>query len=69
MLVSEGHAGTRTILNRMAYADIRVLVMFRSELLLRPMSGSVALLQLGSVRMSVAHVSTGGHQKHAVLSC
>ena len=54
MLVSEGHAASRTILTRMAYAATRVLVMFRSELLLRPMSGSVVLLKLGSVRMSMS---------------
>ena len=37
----------------------RVIVTSRSKLLLRAISGSMILLQLESVMVSVAHVSTG----------
>lgn len=52
MLVSEGDAATGNILIWVASAATRA--MSRSKLLLRFMFGSVVLLQLGSVLMSMA---------------
>ena len=45
------------------------VVQFRPKLLPRAsISGSMVLLQLGSVMVPIAYVSTGGHWNHAVLS-
>lgn len=53
ILVSKGHAD----LNR-GHDDIQI------RLLPRAMSGSVLLLWLGSVLMSLTHVTTGVHKIH-----
>lgn len=45
-------------------AATRAIEMFRPELLPRTMSGSIFLLQLRSMLMSVACVATGGHRNH-----
>ena len=50
MLVSEGHAAAEAILILVAW----------SQLLLRAISGSMVLQQLGLVLMSMVHVTTEG---------
>lgn len=50
----------------MAHAAIRAMVTSRSELLLpRAVSESMLLLQLGSVVVSEAQITTGGHRSDA----
>lgn len=65
MLVFKGLAVTEAIRiwETCAAAD-RAIVMFRPELLPRIMSGSIFLLQLRSMLMSMACVATEGHRNH-----
>lgn len=56
------HVGVQGSWCHQGYGDIH------TELLSSAMSGSVALLKLESVMMSITHVSTGDHCKHAVLA-
>ena len=60
MLVSMGHAATRAILIWMTCTVTEAMVMSRPKLQLRAVSGSMILLQLGSMLMSVVYVITGG---------
>ena len=64
MTVSGGYAITRTILIWVACAVTRAMETSRLELLLRAMSGSMALQQLGFLMISMARVSTEGHKNH-----
>lgn len=67
MLVPGGHVASGAVLIWVACADTGALVASEPELLLGSMSGSVVLQRLGSVVMSMVHVSTGGHWNNAVL--
>lgn len=53
------HAASGAVLIWVACADTGALVASEPELLLGSVSGSVVLQQLGSVVMSMVHVSTG----------
>lgn len=64
MTVSGGYATTRTILIWEACAVTRATETSRLELLLRAMSGSMALQQLGFLMISMVRVSTEGHKNH-----
>ena len=59
MLVTEDHASTRAILIWTAGSAPGAMVTSRHKLLLRAMSGSVVLLQLGSVVLSMAVLALG----------
>lgn len=61
MLVTEGHAATMSMLIWVTCTAIVVVVRSRPGMLLRAMSGSTVLLELGSVLMSEAHDATKGH--------
>lgn len=60
MVVFETHAATGALLIWVIRAATGVMVIPRTELLPRAMSKFMVLLQLGSILMPVAHVSTGG---------
>ena len=64
MLVSESGAATRTILIWVTYAATEAVVTSRPDLLQTAISGLVFLLQLGSVLMSMAQVTTRGQKNH-----
>lgn len=61
MLVPEGHAATGAILSWVTCATTRTLVRSKAKLQLSVMSGSMVLLQSGSVLKSLASVTTGVH--------
>ena len=60
-----GHAAVGAILIWVAWSASRAMITSGPELLLRAMSGSMVLLQLGSVLMFMARVTTRGHRSHA----
>lgn len=61
MLVPEGHATTGAILSWVTCTTTRTLVRSKTKLQLSVMSGSMVLLQSGSVLMTLASVTTGVH--------
>lgn len=65
----EDHAAAGVILIQVAYVATRAMMTSRSQLLLTAMSESMVLLQLGSVMMSIAHVSMGGTMKPLKPCC
>lgn len=59
MLVIEGHAATMSMLIWVTCTAIVVMVKSRPRMLLRAMSGFMVLMQLASVLIPMAHVTTG----------
>ena len=67
LLVSGSYATTRAMLICVAWLSPRARMSSRPKLLPRAMSGSVVLLQLGSVLMVVTPVSSLGHGNYSVM--
>lgn len=67
LLGPEGHLAARVISISVTYTVSGAMVAPGPRLLLRTMSGSMALQHLGYVSMSMAHVATKSHTDAQVL--
>lgn len=66
MLDSGDHIAAGTMLIWEACATLGVMVTSGPKLLLMVMSGSMVLLHMGSVMMSIAHVTTEAHLNYVL---